>query len=620
MARTKKKQKKSVMPLLFGAILLGGLAAALSMLYLKSREAAIRASLEGPEVQNVAVVVAKSDLPKGTTITEEQFAVREVPQDYVPSDAITPGEFGGYTGRVLVQVVGYGKPLLKSYLSDSFPVDFSDIIPKGHRAMTVTVDEVNSVAGNIRPGNHIDIYVNIPYKESGFNPKVLKEGKPELIPASLRATIPPALLGSVSKVAEEVLAASAPSDVILPVVQNIRVLATGQDTYRETLDRLRQPQRRTEQTFTSVTLDISPDQAALLNAAQDKGDLLALLRNRNDDSLADFTTLSARDLFSNAQRMAREEQRRKAAANRPAGVDAKGNLINARGETLMSKEQLAAAGLHVNDKGEIVNEKGEVVDPSELVVGVGGKVLTKEQLAAAGLHVNANGEIVNANGEVVDPSELVVGVGGKVLTKAQLAAAGLHVNANGEIVNANGEVVDPSELVVGVGGKVLTKAQLAAAGLHVNANGEIVDAHGEIVDPAEVVTSATGATFTKSQLAAAGLHLNEQGQIVNAKGEVIDPKDLIVGKGGSIISKAELAKAGLHVNENGEIVNAKGEVVSGQALAEALGRPELATESGFTSVAETGKEVPGEQIDLIIGGASEDGVAKIKKLPAEAEE
>ncbi len=580
MARTKKKEKKSVMPLLFGAILLGGLAAALSMLYLKSREAAIRASLEGPKVQNVAVVVAKSDLPKGTTITEEQFAVREIPQDFVPADAITPGEFDGFSGRVLVQVVGYGKPLLRSYLSDSFPVDFSDIIPKGHRAMTVTVDEVNSVAGNIRPGNHIDIYVNIPYKESGFNAKVLKEGDASLIPASLRATIPPALLNKVGEIAEEVLAASAPSDVILPVVQNVRVLATGQDTYRETLDRLRQPQQRSEQTFTSVTLDISPDQAALLNAAQDKGDLLALLRNRNDDSLADFTSLSARDLFNNAQRMAREEQRRKAATNRPTGVDAEGNLVNARGETLMSKEQLAAAGLHVNEKGQLVNENGEVVDPSTLVIGTNGQVMTKEQLAAAGLHVNENGEIVNANGEVVDPAELVIGAGGNVLTLAQLAAAGLHVNENGEIVNERGEVVDP----------------------------------------AEVVTTAAGGAFTKSQLAAAGLHVNENGEIVNAKGEVVDPNSLIMGKNGSIISKAELAKAGLHINENGEIVNAKGEVVSGQTLAEALGRPELATESGFTSVAEAGKAAPGEKIDLIIGGASEDGVAKIKKLPAEAEE
>ncbi|RME32710.1 MAG: Flp pilus assembly protein CpaB [Gammaproteobacteria bacterium] len=540
MARTKKKQKKSVLPLLLGSILLGALAAALSVLYLKNREAAIRASLEGPEVRQVAVVVATADLPKGTTVTESQFAIREIPEDYVPVDAITPDEFNGYTGRVLVQPVGYGKPLLKSYLSESFPVDFSDLIPKGHRAMTVTVDEVNSVAGNIRPGNHIDIYVNIPYNESGFSPKLLKEGAGGLIPASLRSTIPPELLSKAGELAEDVLAASVPGDVILPVVQNVRVLATGQDPYDETLDQLRQPQRRTERNFTSVTLDLTPDQAALLNAAEDKGDLLALLRNRNDDSLAGFTTLSARDLFNNAQKMAREEQRRKAAASRPAGVDADGNLVNANGEQLLSKEQLAAAGLRVNE--------------------------------------------------------------------------------NGEIVDASGKVVNPDDLVVGADGKILSKAQLAAAGLSVNENGEIVDADGNVIDPAEVVVGADGAVYTKSQLAAAGLSVNENGEIVDKDGNVVSKDDLIVGKNGSIISRAELAKAGLRMNEKGEIVDKDGNVVSGQALAQALGRPELATESGFTSVAEKGREAEGEQIDLIVGGASEDGVAKVKKIPVEAEE
>ncbi len=581
MARTKKKaKKKSVLPLLLGAILLGALAAALSMLYLKNREAAIRASLEGPEVREVAVVVAAIDLPKGTTVDESRFAIREIPEDYVPVDAITPDEFNGFVGRVLVQPVGAGKPLLRSYLSESFPVDFSDLIPKGHRAMTVTVDEVNSVAGNIRPGNRIDIFVNIPYNESGFNPKLFKENVSGLIPASLRSTIPPALLSKAGELAEDVLAASVPSDVILPVVQNIRVLATGQDSYDETLDQLRQPQRRTERNFTSVTLDVTPEQAALLNAAEDKGDLLALLRNRNDDSLADFTSLSARDLFNNAQKMAREEQRRKAAASRPAGVDADGNLVNARGEKLLSKEQLAAAGLRVNEKGEIVDE----------------------------------------NGNVVDPSDIVVGANGKVMTKAQLAAAGLSVNENGEIVDASGKVVNPDELVVSADGKVLTKAQLAAAGLSVNENGEIVDKDGNVIDPSAVITAADGNVYTRSQLAAAGLSVNENGEIVDKDGNVVSRDDIIIGKNGSMITRTELAKAGLRMNERGEIVDKEGNVISAVALARALGRPELATESGFTSLAEKGGAPEGEKIDLIVGGASEDGVAKIKKIPVEAEE
>ncbi len=562
-----KKKDKKTWPLLIGAIGFGVAAALLSVLYLKSREAAILASLKGPEVRNVSVVVAKQDLPKGSIISLDGFAVRKVPENYVHSDVVRPGDFEHFLGRALVENLETGKTLLRSFMDEDFPVDFSDIIPAGHRALTVTVDEVNSVAGHIRPGNLIDIYVNIPFRASGFSPKAVTAGLSQTLPAGLADSLPPELLNQASGIAEEVLALAAPSDVILPVVQSVRVLAAGKDDYSETLDNLRQPQRRREGNFTSVTLKVTPRQAALLTTAQDKGELLALLRNRKDKSGADFTTVSPRDLFDNARKMARDEKLRQAAASVASGVDANGNLVNAEGKAILNKEQLAAAGLSVNANGELVDKDGNVVDPASLVIAADGTVMTREQLAAAGLSVNAQGQLVDANGKVVDSDQLVVAADGSVMTREQLAAAGLSVNANGEIVDASGNVVSADQVVIGANGSVMTKAQLAAAGLSVNENGEIVDANGNVVSADEIVVAADGTIVTKQQLAAAGLKLNDKGQVVD--------KD--------------------------------GNVVSSDALGNALGRPP-------TRVAGIGRPRT-RVVDLIIGGASEDGVAKVSQLP-----
>ncbi len=582
-----KKKEKSVLPMLVGAIGFGIAAALLSTLYLKSREAAIRASLIGPEVQEVKVVVANKMLPKGSPISANDFALRAIPSNFVHSDVVYPGEFELFIGRSLTENLGDGNTLLKSFMDESFPIDFSDTIPEGHRAITVSVDEVNSFSGHLRPGNRIDLFVNIPYGESGFNAKAVVDGLVDELPSDIKGISMADLSDFDPDIAAELLSTATPSDVILPVVQNVRILATGKEPYIESLDKLRQPQPRKGASITTVTLDVSATDAVLIAAAEDKGELLALLRNRKDKTLADFASLSTRDLFENAKLMAEQAKLQQAAALIATGVDENGNLVNANGDTIMTKEQLAAAGLTINE----------------------------------------NGEIVDANGNVIDPRDVIVGKDGKVMTRQQLAAAGLSVNENGEIVDKDGNVVDPNDVIVTADGRVLTKAQLAAAGLTINANGEIVDASGKVVDPNDIIITADGTAITKQQLAAAGLSVNENGEIVDKDGNVISSDDLLVASDGSVISKQELAKAGLRLNENGEIVDKDGNVVSGEQLAAKLGRPELANATGFKSAKDRAASsvvasLPGESksVDLIIGGASEDGVAKVTELPVEEDD
>ncbi|NKB38270.1 MAG: Flp pilus assembly protein CpaB [Gammaproteobacteria bacterium] len=729
-----KKQDNNAIPLIAGALGFGVLAALLAMFYLNSKEAELKAKYEENQAQTLRVVVANQDLRKGQEITKNLFSARAVPGDFVHDDAIYPGEFDRYIGRSLIANLGRGKTLLKSFMDEDFPRDFSDVIPAGKRAMTITVDDINSIGGFLRPGNRIDIFVNIPFSASGFSPELFEAAKEAgmlaLLPTDILTSIPGELLAAADGAENptELLGMLAPDDVIIPVTQNVTVLAAGRDPYRETLDALRQPQRRTETTFSHITLEVDPQQAALITLAEDKGDIVALLRNRNDQSASAFTTVGSPDLFSNAAKMASAEKERASRATVAGGVDLNGNLVDADGNKIMSAEQLAAAGFSVNENGQIVDKNGNVVDPKDLVVAADGTVMTKQQLAAAGLSVNAAGQIIDKDGNVVDVNDVVVAADGTVMTKQQLAAAGLSVNANGEIVDSSGKIVSADDMIVAADGSVITKDQLAAAGIKeaagtdpsgnlvdadgnvlmskaqleaagytVNADGQIVDKDGNIVDPKNILvdkdgnivdpnslaTSADGSILSKEQLAAAGITaaagtdssgnlvdadgnvlmskaqleaagytVNADGQIVDKDGNIVDPKNILVDKDGnivdpsslvtsadgSVLSKEQLAAAGLSVDENGNIVDRNGNIVdkddlvtgpdgtilSKKALAEkglsVNAKGEIVDANGVVlsdaEVAAVAEDMVilgsggAGRFNLIIGGASEDGVAK----------
>ena len=277
-----RKEEKSVVPLLAGAVGFGIVAAILAMLYLNAREKQLKAQYEQDRERQAMVVVANADLRKGQEINEQYFSQRPVPIDYVHSDAVNPNDFNRYVGSALTTNLEKGKPLLKSFIDQEFPRDFSDIIPEGKRAMTITVDDVNSIGGFLRPGNRIDVFVNIPFSSSGFAPQLIVEaqeaGLLNLLPDEVLEQIPEELLEASSALEDptSLLSSLSPSDVVIPVVQNVTVLAAGRDPYQETLDRLRQPQQRTESNFSNITIEVTPEQAALITLAEDKGEIISL--------------------------------------------------------------------------------------------------------------------------------------------------------------------------------------------------------------------------------------------------------------------------------------------------------------------------------------------------------
>ncbi|MDO8892961.1 MAG: Flp pilus assembly protein CpaB [Sulfurimicrobium sp.] len=213
------------------ALGVGGLAAFGAKNYLSGQMAEIEAREKNKAM--VQVVVAKSDLPKGSPLTAETVAVRAIPKEWVHSGAITPEQFGRTEGSLLAYPAQAGEPVIWAQLEGQRAPTFSARLTAGRRAVTVPVDEISSLSGMVEPGDLIDIVVSIKHDKQNFT---------------------------------------------FTLLQSVAVLATGTKSSQQEKD----PEGR-GRSFTTITLDTSPEDAKRVIAAREVGRITALLRAPNDN-------------------------------------------------------------------------------------------------------------------------------------------------------------------------------------------------------------------------------------------------------------------------------------------------------------------------------------------------
>jgi len=216
--------------MLGGAILLGGVALALSHKLLHDRMMQIDEEARAAHTM-MKVVVASRDVVRGEPIGSDNFAIREVPAEYLHASAVHPEQFEPLVGQRLGAALKRGEPLLDVHL-ESTNLVFSSTLPKGNRALTTEVDEVNSISGMLRPSDRIDLIVTA--RASGNN-----------------------------------------SETTFPLMSNVEVLATGQVTRKRDAN-------SEARTYTTITLSVSPKDADRIVVAKNSGKLTAVLRNPDD--------------------------------------------------------------------------------------------------------------------------------------------------------------------------------------------------------------------------------------------------------------------------------------------------------------------------------------------------
>jgi pilus assembly protein CpaB len=209
------------------AIVIGALAALGARNYLSSEMAAIEARGKGEQVN---VVVAKGKMQKGEVVSAATVAVRGIPSEYAHSSALMPDQFDTFDGKVLANGVKAGEVILWSMLEGKKAPSFSARVEEGRRAITVPVDEINSISGLLEPGDLIDLMLTVSQKDK---------------------------------------------KVTFPVLQTVRVMATGQRSVDD-------PKNGERRQYSTVTLDTTPEQAQTVIMAREAGKVTALLRNPND--------------------------------------------------------------------------------------------------------------------------------------------------------------------------------------------------------------------------------------------------------------------------------------------------------------------------------------------------
>ncbi len=182
------------------------------------------------------VVVAKSNLPLGTKLTENDLTMVAIPVKLVPDDAIK--DIKDALKQTLKVSVVAKMPLLKTMIGPGDGLE--SIIPPGYRAVSVQVDEYTSVAGLLRPGARVDVLATFHVKGESGNSE------------------------AVSKL----------------VLQNIEVRAVGQAFRSEEMESASSKIKVTR----SVTLLVKTDQSEVLQLAASSGSIRLALRSATDDS------------------------------------------------------------------------------------------------------------------------------------------------------------------------------------------------------------------------------------------------------------------------------------------------------------------------------------------------
>jgi pilus assembly protein CpaB len=227
--------------IMLGALVFGGIAVFASSRYISTTISKEKARL-APNIEQVDVVVAKTDLERGSLVGPDSMAVRKMPREFVPGTAVLPDEFGNVEGAKLGFDMRAGEVLLSGSLEGADTATFATKINRGVRAMTLSVDEVNSLSGLLQPGDRVDLF---------FTAKPPVEG----------------MRGRKS------------SERTALLLQNVEVLATGRQV-RPTITDGGTP--GVGRTFSTITIQAGASDAQRLILAQKAGSITAVLRGPED--------------------------------------------------------------------------------------------------------------------------------------------------------------------------------------------------------------------------------------------------------------------------------------------------------------------------------------------------
>lgn len=209
-----------------------------------------------PPANSVPVVVAKADIPPKTRITADMVQVSYVPENYMQPGAVRDANHA--IGMIVREQIVAGEQISdRRLVIEGKTMGFTGIIPRDKRAVSLAINEVSGVAGFVKAGDHVDVI----------------------------ATFDKGVVGD---------------DVSHIILQNVLVLAYNRDSETAVAQTANKEQKDKEKEVvktSTVTLAVSPEEAAQIAIAEDKGRVrLALRPFMPGQSLVITNTVTPKDL------------------------------------------------------------------------------------------------------------------------------------------------------------------------------------------------------------------------------------------------------------------------------------------------------------------------------------
>lgn len=175
------------------------------------------------------VVVADLDIAPGTALASRMLKTAKWPKDIIPPKSVRNAK--DVDGRVAQVPIARGEPILLTKLApEGTAAGLGGLLDPNKLAVTVRVDDVSGVAGFINPGDRVDLLVEMTAPE--------EKGE------------------HYSKI----------------ILQNLKVLSKGQ-IWDQTAE-------KKPQVVNTVTLEVTPEEAEIVNLATNQGKIRLALRNQ----------------------------------------------------------------------------------------------------------------------------------------------------------------------------------------------------------------------------------------------------------------------------------------------------------------------------------------------------
>lgn len=244
------------------SLVLGGVGVYASKQFIEKKISFYQSQMEVND-EMVELVVPKQDLLRGQVILPELLALRKFPKKYMDSNAVSDAGYKVAIGQKLNFNIDAGRPLLWAHLEGGVNPTFSGKIESGYRALTIRVDEINSISGFLQPKDNVDLLITYSGKEVG--------GK----------------------------------KVTMPFMQNLHILATGVKTVVDKTG------KAAGKRYNTITVQVTPEEAKKIILAQDVGKVTATLRNPDDSVPMNLSAMTVNDLLGIKKRVYKKSKIKK---------------------------------------------------------------------------------------------------------------------------------------------------------------------------------------------------------------------------------------------------------------------------------------------------------------------